>query len=69
VYSSQRVSRRLESTRKTNSRCISYNCESNGKCGRAADEPIHPPAYSYVLVGLGIVICKQKLSVVWMDLG
>ncbi|KAK1923443.1 hypothetical protein DB88DRAFT_491269 [Papiliotrema laurentii] len=36
--------------------CISYNCESNGKCGRAADEPIHPPAYSYVLVGLGIVI-------------
>ena len=41
-------------------RCLSYNCESDGQCGRAADEPIHPPAYSYALVGLGIIFCKWQ---------
>jgi hypothetical protein len=39
-------------------RCLSYNCESDGKCGRAADEPIHPPPYSYALVGIGIIARK-----------
>ncbi|EIW71414.1 hypothetical protein TREMEDRAFT_27793 [Tremella mesenterica DSM 1558] len=39
-----------------NKECLSYNCGSDHKCGRAADEPIHPGTYAYVLVGLGITI-------------
>ncbi|WVQ84452.1 hypothetical protein IAT38_006604 [Cryptococcus sp. DSM 104549] len=39
-----------------NKECLSYNCDDDGKCGRAADDVIHPPAWQYVLVGLGIVI-------------
>jgi hypothetical protein len=45
-----------------NKECQSYNCPSDGKCGRNADEPIHPPTYSFVLIGLGIVICECRLS-------
>ncbi|KAI9638818.1 uncharacterized protein MKK02DRAFT_31132 [Dioszegia hungarica] len=37
-----------------NKECLSYNCE-NGICGKAADEPVKPPVYSYVLIGIGIV--------------
>ncbi len=36
-------------------RCLSYNCDSSGKCGRAADEPLTPAAFVYALIGLGIV--------------
>ena len=36
--------------------CASYNCPSSKKCGRNAEEPIHPPVYSFVLIGLGIII-------------
>ncbi|OWZ51965.1 hypothetical protein C356_02159 [Cryptococcus neoformans c45] len=39
-----------------NKECLSYNCEDNGKCGKAANDVIHPPAWQYVLIGLGIVI-------------
>lgn len=42
-------------------RCLSYNCEDNGKCGKAANDVVHPPAWQYVLVGLGIVICKCQI--------
>ncbi|KAL7425219.1 hypothetical protein Q5752_000907 [Cryptotrichosporon argae] len=38
-----------------NKECLSYNCESSGKCGRAADDPLHPGAWVYVIVGLAIV--------------
>jgi len=38
-----------------NKECLSYNCGSDGKCGAPADQPIHPPSYAYVLVGLGII--------------
>lgn len=38
---------------------MSYNCPDDKKCGRNADEPIHPPTYSFVLIGLGIVICQS----------
>ncbi|KAK4686046.1 hypothetical protein P7C73_g4080, partial [Tremellales sp. Uapishka_1] len=37
-----------------NKECLSYNC-NNGKCGRAADQPVHAGNYVYALVGLGIV--------------
>ncbi|WVR07924.1 hypothetical protein IAU60_004967 [Kwoniella sp. DSM 27419] len=37
-----------------NKECQSYNCQADGKCGKAADEPIHPGAWQYVLVALGI---------------
>ncbi|WVQ66202.1 uncharacterized protein L199_004381 [Kwoniella botswanensis] len=39
-----------------NKECSTYNCGDDGKCGKAADDPIHPGAWQYVLVGLGIVI-------------
>nr|ODN86763.1 hypothetical protein L203_04013 [Cryptococcus depauperatus CBS 7841] len=39
-----------------NKECLSYNCEDNGKCGKAADDVIHPPAWQYVFIGLSIVI-------------
>lgn len=39
-----------------NKECASYNCPSSKKCGRNAEEPIHPPVYSFVLIGLGIII-------------
>jgi len=38
-----------------NKQCLSYNCGADGTCGAAADDPIHPPSYAYVLVGVGIV--------------
>ncbi|ORX37634.1 hypothetical protein BD324DRAFT_680542 [Kockovaella imperatae] len=37
-----------------NKECLTYNCQNN-KCDRAAYEPIHPPAWVFVVVGLGIV--------------
>jgi hypothetical protein len=40
-------------------RCFSYNCESNGKCGRSFDEPVQAPAYAYALIAVGIVLCKS----------
>ncbi|WRT69837.1 uncharacterized protein IL334_006828 [Kwoniella shivajii] len=39
-----------------NKECLTYNCAADGKCGKAADDPIHPPAWQYVLIGLGIVV-------------
>ncbi|KAK8849788.1 hypothetical protein IAR55_005124 [Kwoniella newhampshirensis] len=39
-----------------NKECLSYNCEADGRCGKAADAVIHPPAWQYVLIGLGIVV-------------
>lgn len=45
-------------------RCISYNCESRGVCGRAADEPIHPATWVYALVGLGIFIRAYRFRLV-----
>ncbi|CAD6571551.1 MAG: hypothetical protein TREMPRED_000313 [Tremellales sp. Tagirdzhanova-0007] len=38
-----------------NKECLSYNCESSGRCGAAADVPLHPRSYVYILVGLGIL--------------
>jgi hypothetical protein len=40
-------------------RCISYNCKSDNKCGRAADEPIHPGSWVYVIIALGIIGCES----------
>jgi hypothetical protein len=41
------------------SRCFSYNCESNGKCGRSFDEPVQAPAYAYALIAVGIVLRRS----------
>ncbi|KAL1412561.1 hypothetical protein Q8F55_000308 [Vanrija albida] len=38
-----------------NKECISYNCQPNGTCGKAADEPLHTPAWVYAIVGIAIV--------------
>ncbi|ORY34638.1 hypothetical protein BCR39DRAFT_513745 [Naematelia encephala] len=38
-----------------NKECLSYNCEASGKCGHAADEPLHPKPWVYVIIGLGIL--------------
>ena len=49
-------------------RCLSYNCQ-NDKCDRAADEPIHPGTWVFVVVGLGIVICMfdSVILMSWPD--
>lgn len=36
--------------------CFSFNCQENGTCGKAADEPLKPKAWEYVVIGLAIVI-------------
>lgn len=40
--------------------CMSYNCQDDGKghklCGKAADEPLKPQPWVYVVIGLAIVI-------------
>ncbi|RSH93179.1 hypothetical protein EHS25_007532 [Saitozyma podzolica] len=38
-----------------NKECLSYNCLASDVCGRAADSPITPAAWVYVLVALGII--------------
>ncbi|WVF68362.1 hypothetical protein IAT40_003127 [Kwoniella sp. CBS 6097] len=38
-----------------NKECATYNCGNDARCGKAADDAIHPPAWKYVLVALGIV--------------
>jgi hypothetical protein len=49
----------LEYLLKLTFRCFSYNCESNGKCGRSFDEPVQAPAYAYALIAVGIVLCES----------
>lgn len=36
-------------------RCLSYNCQSNNKCGKAADEQSHPGVWVYPVIGLSIL--------------
>jgi len=39
-----------------NKECFSYNCQADGTCGKAADEPLKPQPWVYVVIGLAIVI-------------
>jgi hypothetical protein len=39
-----------------NKECISYNCQANGKCGKAADEPLAPKPWVYAVVAIAIVL-------------
>lgn len=39
-----------------NKECFSYNCQADGTCGKAADEPLKPKPWVYVVIGLAIVL-------------
>jgi hypothetical protein len=49
----------LQMSSKLTVRCFSYNCQTNGKCGRSFDEPVQAPAYAYALIAVGIVLCES----------
>lgn len=36
--------------------CFSFNCLADGKCGKAADEPLKPKVWEYVVIGIAIVV-------------
>ncbi|ODO03578.1 hypothetical protein L198_02426 [Cryptococcus wingfieldii CBS 7118] len=49
-----------------NKECLSYNCADDGRCGKAADDVIHPPVWQYVLIGLGIfILIGAVMTTLW----